>query len=275
MVQRRVLLERLPTPVILPSVVITEVTPWASGNAPYGADWFEVTNIGAGPVDVTGWRMDDDSGAFATAVALSGITSIAAGESVIFIETSNLVTTTAAFLTAWFGANPPADLQVGSYSGSGVGLSTGGDSVNLFDASGNRITGVRVGASTTGFTFDNAAGLGSTTPPLPTVSTLSIAGVNGAFLAADGAETGSPGTIENPDVTPPVIDPVTDLVVEATGPTGAIVAYTRAGHARRCGRSRRGELPSCCQGRPSASARRPSPAPRKTWQAIRRSAHSP
>ena len=26
--------------------IISEVTPWSSGNAPYAADWFEVTNTG-------------------------------------------------------------------------------------------------------------------------------------------------------------------------------------------------------------------------------------
>ncbi|HVU01701.1 MAG TPA: hypothetical protein VHE30_08115, partial [Polyangiaceae bacterium] len=62
------------------------------------------------------------------------------------------------------------------------------DAVNLFDAQGDRITGVQFGASTTGFTFDNAAALG-------TVTTLSAAGVNGAFLSPDGVETGSPGTV--------------------------------------------------------------------------------
>ena len=56
------------------------------------------------------------------------------------------------------------------------------------------MTGVSFGASVTGFTFDNSVGLGSTTLPLPVISTLSAAGVNGAFLAADGLETGSPGT---------------------------------------------------------------------------------
>ena len=35
-------------PIVLPALVITEVAPWGSGNGntPYGADWFEVTNIG-------------------------------------------------------------------------------------------------------------------------------------------------------------------------------------------------------------------------------------
>ena len=132
--------------------------------------------------------------AFGSTVALNGITEIAPGESVIFMETANLATTKAAFLTAWFGANAPAGLQVGSYTGSGIGLSTGGDNVNLFDAAGNRVTGISVPASTTGFTFDNAAGAGSSVLPLPLVSTLSVVGVNGAFLAANGDGNGLAGS---------------------------------------------------------------------------------
>ncbi|MBC1239950.1 SdiA-regulated domain-containing protein [Nostoc sp. 2RC] len=177
----------------LPNVIISEVSPWSSGNSPYGADWFEVTNTGTSTIDITGWRIDDDSNNFANSVALNGVTSIAPGQSIIFIEGD--ATTANAFKTAWFGSNVPSGFTIGTYSGSGIGLSTGGDAVNLFNASGNRITGVRFGTSTTGLTFDNQAGLGSTTLPLPTVSTLSVAGVNGAFLAADGLETGSPGTI--------------------------------------------------------------------------------
>jgi uncharacterized protein YjiK len=186
------------TPPAPPSLIISEVTPWASGNAPYAADWFEVTNTGTSPVNISGWKMDDNSNAFGNAVALTGISNIAPGESVIFVETSTLATTKAAFLSSWFGANPPSDLQVGGYSGSGVGLSTGGDAVNLFDASGNRVTGVSFDASTTGFTFDNMAGIGGTVLPLPTISTLSVAGVNGAFLSSDGHGTGSPGTTTAP-----------------------------------------------------------------------------
>ena len=97
--------------------------------------------------------------------------------------------------------------------------------MNLFDAVGNRITGVSFGASTTGFTFDNAAGLGSTTLPLPTISTLSVAGVNGAFVAADGVEIGSPGTTMA-DTTAPTIDPHADVVVSAVDASGAIATYT-------------------------------------------------
>jgi len=180
------------TTVTLPSVIISEVSPWSSGNSPYGADWFEVTNTGTSTVNITGWRVDDDSNNFANSVALNGLTSIAPGQSVIFIEGN--ATTANAFKTAWFGNNAPSNFTIGTYSGSGIGLSTGGDAVNLFDSSGNRITGISFGTSTTGFTFDNKAGVGSTTLPLPTVSTLSVAGVNGAFVASNVPETGSPGT---------------------------------------------------------------------------------
>ena len=89
-------------------LIISEVAPWSSGNSPVGADWFEVTNIGAEPVDITGWKVDDSSESPAAAVSLNGITSIAPGESVIFIETDDLAATAALFRATWFGASPPA-----------------------------------------------------------------------------------------------------------------------------------------------------------------------
>lgn len=173
------------------AIQITEVAPWSSGNSPVGADWFELTNTGASAVDISGWKMDDDSASFAKAVSLTGIASINAGESVIFIEGGNS-TINATFLNTWFGANAPSSLQIGSYSGSGVGLSTGGDAVNIFDNLGVLRASVSFGNSPTGpyATFDNAAGLSGA------ISQLSAAGVNGAFAAAnDALEIGSPGAI--------------------------------------------------------------------------------
>lgn len=182
-------------------VWITEVHPSGSGNAPYAADFFEVTNTGSSAVDITGWRFDDNSNSFASAVALTGITSIPAGSSVIFLESAAPATTIAAFINAWFGGTAPAGFLIGSYSGSGVGLSTAGDAVNIFDSAGARVTGVAFGASTANVTFDNAAGLGSNTLPLPTISQLSVAGVNGAFSSTGTPpEVGSPGVIPTPGV---------------------------------------------------------------------------
>src|SRR5262249_15730858 len=139
------------------SLIISEVAPWSSGNGgptsgptSLRVDWFEVTNIGTATANITGWKMDDDSHAFGSAVALQGITNIAPGESVILLETTDLAGKSAAFKALWFGANPPANLQIGFYNGSGVGLSTGGDQVNLFDAGGILQASVVFGTSPSG-----------------------------------------------------------------------------------------------------------------------------
>lgn len=169
-------------------VRITEIAPWASASTtPYQTDWFELTNFGDAAVDLTGWSMDDNSNGSAK-VTLTGISSIAAGETVIFTETA----ATASFLNTWFGDQAPASLQIGNYTGKGVGLSQSGDAVNIYNASGALHASLTFGTSD-GLTqtFDNAAGLNNTT-----VSQLSVVGVNGAFAAVNHlVEIGSPGAI--------------------------------------------------------------------------------
>ncbi|MBD2517069.1 SdiA-regulated domain-containing protein [Nostoc sp. FACHB-973] len=176
------------------SIFITEVAPWSSGDSPVAADWFELTNKGLSAVDITGWKIDDNSNSFAASVALNGVASIGAGESVIFIEGATVNTT---FLSNWFGANPPAGLKIGNYSGSGVGLSTSGDAVNIYNSTGALQANVVFGASPAAApfaTFDNAALSNNAT-----IATLSAVGVNGAFVAANSStEIGSPGTIATP-----------------------------------------------------------------------------
>lgn len=169
-------------------VRITEVAPWSSGDSPIGADWFELTNTGASAVDLAGWSMDDNS-ATAGVAPLSGVGSIAAGSSVIFVEGD--VTTTASFIDTWFGGKAPVGFAIGTYSGRGVGLSTSGDAVNVFDATGALQASVSFGASTSGLSFDNAEGLDG-----GAISRLSAVGANGAFTAlGDASEVGSPGRI--------------------------------------------------------------------------------
>jgi len=172
-------------------IAITEVAAWSSGNSSLAADWFELTNTGSSAVSVSGWKMDDSSPSFATAVSMSGITSIAAGESVIFIESSaNLTTLSNQFKNLWLGSTS-GSLQIGEYSGSGVSLSTGGDAVNIYNSTGTLLAGVTFGSNAGGpsfQTFDNTAKLSGA------ISQLSSIGVNGAFAAAnDIHEIGSPG----------------------------------------------------------------------------------
>jgi uncharacterized protein YjiK len=179
--------------VLTATVTITEVASWSSSNALVAADWFEITNYGTTAQDITGWKVDDSSNLFTSALALNGITSIAPGESVIFLETSatNAATIIANFKSAWFGTNPPANLQVGNYTGSGIGLSSSGDAVNLFDANGNLKANVAFGASTNNISFNNAVGLTNAT-----ITLLSQIGVNGAFAAInDLPQIGSPGNV--------------------------------------------------------------------------------
>lgn len=179
-----------------PAIRITEVAPWASGDSPVRADWFELTNFSDATVDIAGWRVDDDSNSFAASVALGGVTSIAAGQSVIFLQTTDLATTAKAFVDTWFGGQAPAGLTFGSYTGSGIGLSGSGDAVVLFDAAGNVAANVTFGASTgvpALATFDNAAGLNNAR-----LTTIATAGVDGAFTvpgSTGNSETGSPGYI--------------------------------------------------------------------------------
>jgi uncharacterized protein YjiK/2',3'-cyclic-nucleotide 2'-phosphodiesterase (5'-nucleotidase family) len=178
-----------------PALIVTEVAPWSSGNSPVIlADWFEVTNVSASPVNITGWKVDDSSALFTSALTLNGITTIAPGESVIFLESSatNLPATVIAnFKSVWFGSSVPVGLQVGTYQGSGIGLGTGGDAVNLYNASGVKHSGVSFGAAdaTSPYqTFDNTAAVNDAVLTL-----LSTTGVNGAFTATNTTEIGSPG----------------------------------------------------------------------------------
>lgn len=180
----------------LADVRITEVAPWSSGNSPVGADWFELTNTGASALDLTGWKVDDSSATFASAVALSGLTSLAAGQSAVFVE--GTASTAATFVSTWFGASAPSGFAIGYYSGSGIGLSATADALNVYNAAGALQASVSFGASdaVSPFqTFDNAAGLNGVA-----LTQLSVVGVQGAFVAMNSlTDIGSPGAVPEPE----------------------------------------------------------------------------
>ena len=177
-------------------IFITEVAPWSSGNSPIAADWFELTNTSKSAINITGWKFDDNSNSFGSALTLNGVTSIGAGESVVFVETSTVVDAVARFKSNWFGTNVPATFKIGSYSGTGAGLSTGGDAVNIYNATGDLQANVVFGGSPTASpyaTFDNTALANNAT-----ISTLSEVDKNGAFSIFSSlkfTEIGSPGSI--------------------------------------------------------------------------------
>jgi len=156
-------------------------------------DWFELSNLGTNSVDISGWRMDDNSFSFAGAATLNGVTYIAGGESVVFIEDST-TNNVAAFKSYWGGMT---NRQVGTYSGS-VGLSSTGDGVVVFHSSGTEINRVSFGAATTGSSFtwvyDSSGTLLSAT-----TGVVSSAGTDGAYNSTTNSSytiinTASPGT---------------------------------------------------------------------------------
>ena len=137
------------------ALVITEAMS-SSGTGGTG-DWFELTNNGAAAVNITGYKVDDNSFLLANALALTGVTSIGPGQSAVFIETTdtdptNQAAAITAFRTFW-GTAKLASVQVGAYSGSGVGLSSTADGVEVFDSAGNAVNQVSFGVATTGVSF--------------------------------------------------------------------------------------------------------------------------
>ncbi len=130
-----------------PVLRITEAMS-SSGNT---ADWFELSNLGTTPVDLAGYKVDDSSDSFATSAALvfggfGGTTILQPGESAIFIEGVD----TEVFRSS---LGLPAGLKLGSYNGSGLGLSSGGDGLTVFNGAGTSMSKVAFGTATSGSSF--------------------------------------------------------------------------------------------------------------------------
>ena len=108
----------------------------------YAGDWFEITNYGDAVVDITGWKVDDNSHGSGTALALNGITSVGIGESVMFTESANTGGVHVADFKTFWGLG--AGVQVGSYTGSQIGFSSSGDGVSVWTSSGTEINRVNL-----------------------------------------------------------------------------------------------------------------------------------
>jgi hypothetical protein len=154
---------------------------------PTNGDWWELTNTGAGAVDLSGYSWDDDSQDPTLQTFVAGVT-IAPGESLIVLDEDALADG-AAFRATWGLA---AGVQVLTYDDFVVEMDFAGlgdgDEVNLYDAADALVAQATYGA-----------GVRSTGASLfydPTTGSLlgtSLAGVAGAVTSADG-DVGSPGT---------------------------------------------------------------------------------
>jgi MYXO-CTERM domain-containing protein len=171
------------------TIRITEVMSSSNGLGSPTPDWIEVTNYGSSAVSLAGWRIDDGSFSFAVSAALNGISSIGAGESVIFIESAGGAGI-AGFRSHWGGLS---GIQVGSYSGSGLGFSSGGDGACLFDSTNAILSQVSFGAATSGSSFFYGWTAGALDPAYNgVVSTVGTIGTQIGFTST--GDTGSIGT---------------------------------------------------------------------------------
>lgn len=188
------------------NIVITEI--WSGGlaGAESTSDWIEISNFGA--MAVTGvdtWFFEDDSANPLVAGAITGITSIAPGESVIVMtdwdDFGDEIGAQAAFENTW-GASNLVGVQFGFVQG-GPGLGNSGDTVYLYDSN---IAGAGV-IATQGYP---SAGIEESFIWNPNTMSwnneVAVAGVFGAFAsvlpASDGAGVGpaigSPGVVPTP-----------------------------------------------------------------------------
>ncbi|MFM9059154.1 MAG: beta strand repeat-containing protein [Planctomycetaceae bacterium] len=172
--------------------VMSNSTVANSAGSIFNGDWFELTNYGDASMDISGWKMDDNSFSFASSVALNGVSTVGIGESVVFVE-NTLGDKVADFKTFW---GLGSTMQVGSYGGSGVGLSSTADGVVVYTSGGTEISKVSFGAATSNRTFfwsyDASGVLGTTATGI-----VSVSGSGGAYTTSAGganANVGSPGS---------------------------------------------------------------------------------
>jgi len=182
-----------------PRLVITEV--FASqatndaGSTLGHQDCWELTNLDDFTVNLRGYRFDDSSSTLATAFTVREDVLIEPGESVVWVEGM-----TAEAFRRWWGADRlPPNLKIITYSGSGLGLSSAGDAVNLWNAAAtedaDKVTSEVFSTATSGVSFGY-------NPDTGVFGDLSIEGLFGAFAAAELGDIGSPGYIRNPPAAP-------------------------------------------------------------------------
>lgn len=181
------------------AIVITEVMSSSAHSAgTNNADWFELTNTGPIAVNLTNWTWDDND-AMPGSANFGSLTSIAAGQSIIF--NGEPVGEEASWISNW-GLSGVTVVNLGGAVFQSFG--SGGDQVNVYNGSSVLVANVSFSTATMGFSFEwdaNGPSLGGTS------LNLSVLGENGAFRAISngqntgngpGVDIGSPGSIPEP-----------------------------------------------------------------------------
>jgi hypothetical protein len=158
-------------------------------------DWWELTSFESQPVNLNGWRFNDNSGGLTDPFVIAGNPIIAPGQSIIFVEDLSATQ----FRNWWGASNLPLGLPIISYTGNGLSPGASGDGLRLWDNVtadvNDTVASVDFGAATTGVTFNY-------NPVTQQFGALSQLGVNGVFRAATATDIGSPGRIIGPPPSP-------------------------------------------------------------------------
>jgi hypothetical protein len=181
----------------LGQLAITEVMAFATTNlgsikVPQRPDFWELTNFGSEPVDLSDFRFSDSTGLtgdFETEdrAMFAGI-QLGAGSSILFFQVIANVCTNATQFRAWWGETSiPAEVQMIPYTRRGFGRL--GDAVQVWrvdELGTNEVDRVELLEARSGFslTYDTNTGF---------MDTLSEVGINGAIKAAQTDDVGSPG----------------------------------------------------------------------------------
>ena len=168
-------------------------------------DWWEITSFSPVPFSLSGWRFDDNSASLGSALTIADTNlTILPGESIVFVERL----TPDQFRTWWGTNNLPTGLKIVTYTGSGIGLSSGGDGLRLWNATAtanaDTIDGVDFPAGDPGISFNF-------NPDTREFGKLSVLDLNGVFQAPatlEGVkEWGSPGRIRAGSIVTPAQPP--------------------------------------------------------------------
>ena len=157
-------------------------------------DWWEITSFSPVPISLSGWRFDDNSSSLGSALTIADTNLvILPGESIVFVERL----TPDQFRTWWGTNNLPTGLKIVTYTGSGIGLSSGGDGLRLWNATAtanaDTIDGVDFPAGDPGISFN----FNPDTREFGKLSELDLNGVFQAPATLEGVkEWGSPGRIK-------------------------------------------------------------------------------
>ena len=212
-------------------------------------DWWEITSFSPVPISLSGWRFDDNSASLGSALLIADTNlTILPGESIVFVERL----TPDQFRTWWGTNNLPTGLKIVTYTGSGIGLSSGGDALRLWNATAtanaDTIDGVDFPAGDPGISFNF-------NPDTREFGKLSVLDLNGVFQAPatlEGVkEWGSPGRIKAGTIVTPALPPL--LTITQTEAALKVVLSAESGHTYRLQRRNEASGSWINEGEPQAA----------------------